>query len=124
MSSVLENLPSMKSQSELLQALYHLQTASSLWQHSYLDLYSFAWLSQPRTYLRNEHYQVEVGILVHPYGFEITDLDDVVTEEWSARVFCSIAGAIRERGFCMVEAGPSAGKTASIKKLAALFGHK
>jgi hypothetical protein len=56
--SVLDSLPNIKSQSELLQALYHLQTASSLWQHSYLDLYSFAWLSQPRTYLRNENYHV------------------------------------------------------------------
>jgi hypothetical protein len=89
-----------------------------------LDPSSFAWLSQPRTYLRNEQYCVEVGLFAEPYGFEIVDLDNIITEEWSARIFCSYAGVIRERGFCLVEAGCAVGKTASVRKLATLFGHK
>ncbi len=52
-SIVLESSPSAKNQCELLQALYHLQITTSLWEQSSLDVSSFSWLSQPRTYLRN-----------------------------------------------------------------------
>ena len=68
-----------KQSSELLQALYHLQLALSLEQHEMLDVFSFEWISQPRTYLRDDEYVVEVGLLTESYGFDIIDLDGIIT---------------------------------------------
>ena len=46
--------PLPKNYTELLQALYHLQLATSLSQSDYLEVFSFSWISQPRTYLKND----------------------------------------------------------------------
>lgn len=67
---------------------------------------------------------MEVGLYSESYGFEIVDLDELVTEEWSSRVFCSMAGAIKDRGMCLISGEAATGKISAICKMAALLGRK
>ena len=45
-------------------------------------------------------------------------------EEWSARTFCNMAGAVKDRGMTLLAGEGAAGKVAMICKMAALYGRK
>jgi len=52
------------------------------------------------------------------------NLDETVTESYSARMFCSIAGVIKDRGLGLIYGEGASGKISTICKLASLFGKK
>lgn len=113
-----------KSEITLMQILSQIRVVTRLWKMQVTSPLSFEWISEARAYFRDRNYSVNIGLHSMKYAFEIVDMDSLIVDDITAKMFLNLSMVMRERCFGLVYGPRFSGKTATIKQLAATFGSK